>query len=345
VKRPNVNRNCFPLALSLLAATLLSADLLPGAEPPGPEWNAVEVVAVGGFDELTVKIENGEVRQAFLVGLRPIPPELGFVPPGKEQFVDERTRIAQKVLEHLKSADLFAQVVTEQDGKLGLSIDAFSHHRHAFPHPWDPRKYPYCNTGWGAYNFNLFFLEQGYTTFLDTLGDHELADVFQRARRAIENNLSKSVVVIPAATPSQNVRILYYDNDLLFLVRDPGDDRTRSREKLPGLFVHSNAHGRWIEIHKISTRDGVFGSSHSDDPEAREKLAKVPVTWDFTEYRHKPHMEIPLRTSGSLVFPDRIEYDAPSRRYRIRFFSKLKIESAETTLYISRAEMLAAFGK
>lgn len=340
-----MNRKPLSLVLLLLAASLLSADLLTAAEPPSPEWQSVEVVAVQGFDDLTVRFESGEERRAFLVGLRPIPPELGFVPPGKEHFVDERIRTAQKVLEHLKSADLFAQVVTEQDGKLGLSIDAFSHHRHAFPHPWDPRRYPYCNTGWGAYNFNLYFLEQGYTTFLDDLGDHELADVFQRARREIENNLSKSVVVVPASAPSQNVGILYYDDELLFLVRDPGDDRTRPREKQPGLFVHSSAHGRWVEIHKISTQDGMFGSSHSDDPEAREKLAELPVTWDFTEHRHKPHLEIPLRTSGSLVFPDRIECDAQSRRYRLRFFSKLKIASAEATLYIPRAEMLAAFGK
>jgi hypothetical protein len=108
--------------------------------------------------------------------------------------------------------------------------------------------------------------------------------------------------------------------------------------------VHSKAHDRWLRIEKVSTRDGRFGTSRSDDPEAQKKLHKIPVAWDFTPYRDKPHIELPLRTSGSIAFPDRIEYEAKSKRYKLRFFSKLKIDSAETILYIPRADLLAAFG-
>ena len=323
---------------------VLAVTTIPAAEPI-PDWRRVEVVAVEGFGDLAVRLDGGEVRRAFLVGLRPIPPEVGFRPLGKEHVEDQRTRIANKVMKHLASADLFARVVIEQGGKLGLSIDAFSHKRHGFPHVWDPRKYPYCNTGWGAYNFNLYFLEQGYTTFLDNIGDNEVADVFHEVRRTIENNLSKSIVTVPAVEPRQNVQIIFYDDDFLWVARNYGDHRRPAGNTEPGVFVHSKAHGRWIEIHKISTRDGKFGTSKSDDPEAQKTLVKIPVAWDFTAYRDKPRIELPLKTSGSIAFPDRIVYEAKSQRYKLRFFSKLKIESAETTLYIPRADLLAAFGK
>lgn len=333
-----------------LGVAALPADAQPlgqaiSAAEPIPDWRPVEVVAVEGFDDLAVRLDGGEVRRAFLAGLRPIPPEVGFRPLGKEHVEDERTRIARKVMKRLASADLFARVVTEQEGKLGLSIDAFSHKRYGFEHVWDPRKYPYCNTGWGAYNFNLYFLDQGYTTFLDNIGDNEVADVFHEARRMIESNSSKSIVTIHAVEPRQNVHVIFYDDDFLWMARNYGDHRRPAGNTEPGFFVHSKAHGRWIEIHKISTHDGKFGTSRSDDPEAQKKLAKISVAWDFTPYRDKPHIELPLRTSGAIAFPDRIEYETKSERYKLRCFSKLKIESAETVLYIPRADLLAAFGK
>ena len=57
--------------------------------------------------------------------------------------------------------------------RVGLSIDAFLHRKHGFDHPWEPQKYPYCWTGWGAYNFNTYFLHAKTTTYLDNFGDNQ----------------------------------------------------------------------------------------------------------------------------------------------------------------------------
>jgi hypothetical protein len=154
-----------------------------------------------------------------------------------------------------------------------------------------------------------------------------------------------AIVTAAAVEPQRNIRVVFYDDAFLFLSRHYGDQRDRGGNTEAGFFVHSKAHDRWIQIQKVSTREGKFGTSRSDDPEAQKKLVKISVAWDFTPYRDKPHIELPLRTSGSIAFPDRIEYETKSERYKLRFFSKLKIESAETVLYIPRADLLAAFGK
>lgn len=69
------------------------------------------------------------------------------------------------------------------------------------------------------------------------------------------------------------------------------------------------------------------------------------VSWDFTEFAQRPYIEQPLRTSGSIAFPDRIGYDRGTGRYQLRYLSSWGIPTAETVLYISRADLIAAFGK
>lgn len=152
-----------------------------------------------------------------------------------------------------------------------------------------------------------------------------------------------TIVTAAAVEPQRNIRVVFYDDAFLFLSRHSGDQRDRGGNTEAGFFVHSKAHDRWLQIQKVSTRDGKFGTSRSDDPEAQKKLFKISVAWDFTPYRDQPHIELPLKTSGSIAFPDRIEYEAKSKRYKLRFFSNLKIESAETILYLPRADLLAAF--
>ena len=152
-----------------------------------------------------------------------------------------------------------------------------------------------------------------------------------------------AIVTAAAVEPQRNIRVVFYDDAYLFLSRHYGDQRDRGGNTEAGFFVHSKAHDRWLQIQNVSTREGKFGTSRSDDPEAQKKLVKISVAWDFTPYRDKPHIALPLKTSGSIAFPDRIEYEPKSKRYKLRFFSDLKIESAETILYIPRADLLAAF--
>ena len=57
----------------------------------------------------------------------------------------------------------------------------------------------------------------------------------------------------------------------------------------------------------------------------------------------QPYIEQPLQTSGSIAFPDRIEYDQQHDRYMLRYFSKWGVPSAEVVLYIARGDLRDAF--
>lgn len=154
-----------------------------------------------------------------------------------------------------------------------------------------------------------------------------------------------TIVAKPSDPPRRNVEVIYYDDAFLFAARNYGDSRDFGGNTEPGLFVHSKEKSRWIQIAAISTAGGRFGKSTSRDPEERGKLSRISVSWDFTGYAQRPYIEQPLRTSGSIAFPERIEYDAATDRYELRYMSALGVPSAETALYINRADLIAAFAK
>ncbi len=126
------------------------------------DWQAVEVVTFTDFDDLEVKI-GSTTHKAFLVGLRPL----------REGDKDRVEQLRKDVLAKFKKNALSARVVTTHGEAVGLSVDAFTHHANDFGHEWDPNKYPYCWSGWGAYNFNAHFLHTGVTTFADTFGRND----------------------------------------------------------------------------------------------------------------------------------------------------------------------------
>jgi hypothetical protein len=147
-----------------VAATVLLVCGSAVAAPHAENWQAVEIVAFRDFDDLDVKLD-GKPHKAFLVGLKPI----RETAKGKER----QKQLRDAVLAQFKKSALFAQVVTRRGEAVGLSIDAFAHHGHGFDHPWDPVKYPYCWTGWGAYNFNSYFLYTKTARYQDNLGDNK----------------------------------------------------------------------------------------------------------------------------------------------------------------------------
>lgn len=156
---------------------------------------------------------------------------------------------------------------------------------------------------------------------------------------------AQSVVTKEAFPGARNLRVIYYDNSFLFMARHYGSDRDVGGNTEPGLFVHSKAHDRWLQIVEVPTKDGKFGKSSSDDPVEKEKLKTASVGWDFTGYAKKPSIALPLKASGSIAFPDKMELDAATDRYKISFFTSWEVESAVTRLYLSRTELTAQFDK
>lgn len=136
--------------------------------------------------------------------------------------------------------------------------------------------------------------------------------------------------------------VTYYDDSFCFVVRGYGDNRDNIKTIEPGLFVHSKAHNKWIEIKKIPTKGGRFGRNAMQDP----KLMTASVTWDHTPLRTEALAEMPLRTSGSICLPETIFYDAETETFELGFLTSWKdIPDASTYLYIKRADLIEAFIK
>lgn len=144
---------------------------------------------------------------------------------------------------------------------------------------------------------------------------------------------------------SRNVRVIHYDDRFLFLSRDYGDHRDAHGNTSPGFFIHSKVKGRWLQILQVSTKDGKFGKSYSNDRGKMKPLIMAPVMWDFTAYADKPWIDLPIKTSGFITFPDRIEFDEKSDRYKLSFHTDWKIESVATVLYINRKDLNEQFDK
>jgi hypothetical protein len=152
-----------------------------------------------------------------------------------------------------------------------------------------------------------------------------------------------SVLTKPCEPPVRNVQVLFYDELFLIAARTFGDRRDPATTTEPGLFVHSKSRNRWLQVVAISTAGGRLGRSWTDDPQAQRRLRNAPVGWDFTPFAGRPYIDQPLRTSGTVVFPDRIAFDEASGQYELRFYSAFGVQSAETVLYVKRADLLDAF--
>jgi hypothetical protein len=148
----------------VVGIVLLALGVAAAAQDAGP-WQSTEVVTFTDFDDLEVKLD-GKTHKAFLVGLRPLRETVE----GKAQ----RERLRKQIVAKLRKNALSARVMTKRGEVVGLSVDTFMHHKNDFDHPWNPGQYPYCWTGWGAYNFNTYFLYAKTTRFQDNFGDNAL---------------------------------------------------------------------------------------------------------------------------------------------------------------------------
>jgi hypothetical protein len=156
---------------------------------------------------------------------------------------------------------------------------------------------------------------------------------------------AQSVITKINSPGTRNTNVIYSDDSFRFLMRHHGSRRDIGGNTEPGFFVHSKAHNGWLQILQVSTKDAKFGKSHSDDPDEDKRLRQSSVGWDFTAFTNKAWIVLPLQTSGSIAFPDKIEFDYTTSRYKLSFFTSWKIESAVTVLYVSRKDLREQFDK
>ena len=75
-----------------------------------------------------------------------------------------------------------------------------------------------------------------------------------------------------------------------------------------------------------------------------KKLMMISVGWDFSSFASQPYADMPLRTSGSIAFPDKIEL-LEDGRYKLSFMTKTGVRAAATHLYVSRDDLEKEFEK
>lgn len=139
--------------------------------------------------------------------------------------------------------------------------------------------------------------------------------------------------------------VLYYDDVLCIVGRGYGSAKDRPPENEPGVFVHSKEHNRWLQLSRVSTEGGTFGTSYSENPEDQKKLVMASVGWDFTKLKNEKYAELPLQCNGVLAFPHDISLDAPSDTFRLGFMTDWDIPSVRTYLFFKRKDLLDAFDK
>ena len=148
-----------------------------------------------------------------------------------------------------------------------------------------------------------------------------------------------------ATEPRRNLRAIHEDDSYKLVARDYGRHTDEGGSTEPGLFVYSKGEDKWLQITEISTVDGVFGKSWSANPADMEKLLRISVGWDHTGLAKQPYAKIPLRTSGSICFPEIVMWENDKRRYKLSFLTSSGVESAATTLYLKAGDLKREFTK
>jgi hypothetical protein len=158
---------------------------------------------------------------------------------------------------------------------------------------------------------------------------------------ADETNKMASIVTSvrsPAETDVQ--RLIFEDKEFRFVAVNYGHKGTQ----VPGFYVYAKDRSRWLRIDAISTAEAVLGRSPTMEEASQAGGGFPQVGWDFSiQYKDKPFAELPLRTSGSIVFPDKIQFDEKSKRYVLSFNSNWKIKGVETVLRFSKVDLTTAF--
>lgn len=122
---------------------------------------------------------------------------------------------------------------------------------------------------------------------------------------------------------------IYEDDDYLFVYRDYG-----KAEYTPNFFVYGKKQQKWIEIKKLSTEHAKLGRS----PSTTEKVAQQE-SWDYSALKSVNYVNLPLRTSGSINFPDKITSNAGKQIYSFNFNSAANLEEMLTQFWVLKKDL------
>lgn len=150
------------------------------------------------------------------------------------------------------------------------------------------------------------------------------------AQKKKTRNFSRPTIITAACDeePLWHEKI-YEDNDYLFVIRNYG-----KAEYTPNFFVYGKKRHKWVEIKKLSTEEAKLGRS----PSSTEKVA-LQVSWDYSALKSVNYVNLPLRTSGSINFPDKITYDSESKTYCFKFNSSSKAEEMLTQFWVLERDL------
>ena len=130
-----------------------------------------------------------------------------------------------------------------------------------------------------------------------------------------------------ASEPKWQIKV-YEDDSYEFVFRGYGN-----AEYVPGLFAHDRRHNRWLELTELSTVHARLGRS----PESSD--LRLMVGWNFSRLASAEYAKLPLLTTGSIVFPDRISFDPTSGLYRFDFNSQLNLDGSLTSFRVRKYDL------
>ena len=127
--------------------------------------------------------------------------------------------------------------------------------------------------------------------------------------------------------PKWHVKV-YEDAHYQFVFRHYGN-----AEFVPGFFVYDLKRICWLEITELSTEHARLGRSpdFNDIP--------LMVGWNFRDLAKNKYAQLPLRTPGSIIFPDQVAFDSGTELYRLDCNSQLKRDISLTSFWVRKADL------
>lgn len=143
--------------------------------------------------------------------------------------------------------------------------------------------------------------------------------------------------------PRRNLNVIYYDDNYLFMERHYGNAHDSLGNTEPGFFVHSKKIDKWLIIKKITTQKSVLGYTKELTKEESKKMMYCPVYIGQSHLTNYDYCNLPLKTSGSIAFPDKIILDENLNEYVLEFFNSWGIEKVRTILRFKKEDIDSAF--